>query len=1194
MLWKTLIFLSLIGPCLTSLAQTEAGRPALNAAKEHYVGLVRQDSAKPFAAVPARLTLANESLWCEISSTAGNIVRVAYVPKNRTVIEQNDDAYVYVEERRTVSEKDDRVTGYREPGEAGGNGFDLLCCNGGLPDLEITKEYRLASDRLIKTVYFRATSGRNDGKLFLIRSNCRLDKSFYQGGCFYRPTFGGGTGPGRGNVPFVPGAQVTARTENNDMHNALFVYVQPAEELGVAQYRFKVNGYFERPLTAAAHSRAAIINDHGFFNPDGWEMYFTGDIVRKGDFLSVESHIMLFRGDAREFHHHYLDLPEYAERARCHVPDWYHQVKGIGGQPFLKTVQNKSRILQQVRNLASTCGPDECLMWEVGFAQIDGDYNVDVGPFWALDWGPPFSWSYKTSPEEIKQVIDEIRNVAPGKLKMGPYTAYGYVSDKSKIWMEQHPNWLARDAKGMLIRYGGNGGITYLLNPVTEEQRAFLIAEYVTLAKYFDLDFTYIDGGHGEFINYLPEKTFVHNYHAGLIESGIKRAIEGLGKAHYRNDSVVPEIEDGGFFECGRPDHELIDRKDWRTLSNAMYLSKYYTRYGADNPCNLWWSSQGTTNRNVMYGLMPEFWIFYSNNPSHILLTNDLGFEVKRAQLVDGDHVHPNWWNFETETLESALLKQGESYLLPLVSHKECAGREQVSVKLAGLGLKPGRPIYVWTMQPLIDSGLDYMARTPGALDTVASQFKVIPAADTLDLAPRLKPNILSMVAFTQVPAFVYSVNGRRNNFYLSNSRGVNIEGEMHDRRLELAVRSEASVWAEILAVLPEGCRNARVTVEGKEVEAKFFAAGGRLFVKVAVPKGNASVVVRETNGRATTEDLAAPKRYPYEDSALSFCSASGKPAIHAATKDGVACWEMKGPDLFLIGNGGPRDLATGGIALAVNAGDAKGELIVTVSGRSKRIPLNFSGWKEFSFTPDQFDKKEAKWDSPSATFSFRSPAGTVCVADFRFLPITGAEKPEAAASRKITVPSVPSAPKLDGEIGGDVWKSAATINFGGAAAGTGPQTTVLLLHDEKNLYVAARCPDSIMTLPPKVERDNESVLAAPNFTVVLGPKGSSKRFQFAVDPGASQWDGVWNGSSPEANKSWNGQWSAASSWSYNARWQVMLAIPFSDLGVSAPAKGEAWAAGFFRRSIAEGDAGWVDHGGIFSDPKNLGELVFD
>ena len=61
--------------------------------------------------------------------------------------------------------------------------------------------------------------------------------------------------------------------------------------------------------------------------------------------------------------------------------------------------------------------------------------------------------------------------------------------------------------------------------------------------------------------------------------------------------------------------------------------------------------------------------------------------------------------------------------------------------------------------------------------------------------------------------------------------------------------------------------------------------------------------------------------------------------------------------------------------------------MIVMVAAWSKRIPLNFTGWKEFSFTPEQFDRREGEWGLLKVpTISFKVPQGTVYVSDFRFL----------------------------------------------------------------------------------------------------------------------------------------------------------------------------------------------------------------
>ena len=136
------------------------------------------------------------------------------------------------------------------------------------------------------------------------------------------------------------------------------------------------------------------------------------------------------------------------------------------------------------------------------------------------------------------------------------------------------------------------------------------------------------------------------------------------------------------------------------------------------------------------------------------------------------------------------------------------------------------------------------------------------------------------MVAFTQVPAFVYSVNGKRSNFYLSSSRGVGIQGSASQGRLELSVESKASVSAEILAVLPEGWKNAAATVNGELAEVKLLSSEPYLFARVAVAKGSSTVVVSERKEAGVAVKFLPAVRNPYEDRGVTFFSASEKPAM--------------------------------------------------------------------------------------------------------------------------------------------------------------------------------------------------------------------------------------------------------------------------------------------------------------------------
>lgn len=52
--------------------------------------------------------------------------------------------------------------------------------------------------------------------------------------------------------------------------------------------------------------------------------------------------------------------------------------------------------------------------------------------------------------------------------------------------------------------------------------------------------------------------------------------------------------------------------------------------------------------------------------------------------------------------------------------------------------------------------------------------------------------------------------------------------------------------------------------------------------------------------------------------------------------------------------------------------------------------------------------------------------------------------------------------------------------------------------------------------------------------------------------------------------------------------------MPFSDLGVKTPEKGETWLGGFFRQGGPAGSSGWLYAGAQFyQSEKNFGELVF-
>lgn len=373
---------------------------------------------------------------------------------------------------------------------------------------------------------------------------------------------------------------------------------------------------------------------------------------------------------------------------------------------------------------------------------------------------------------------------------------------------------------------------------------------------------------------------------------------------------------------------------------------------------------------------------------------------------------------------------------------------------------------------------------------------------------------------------------------------------------------------------------------------------GNRHFVRVPVPKGRSRVLVAKLPlfGEMAWEKLVSPKRFPYQDYALGFYPEGGNPKMTAANQEGVACWEITGEGT--LANVFYRGIQnTNGIAFKLHPGTAKGEFVVKIGSGdkayTKKIALNFTGWKEFSFTREQFDlKPDVEW-SQIPVFSFSAPAGIVYVSDFRFLPGAPDQKPVTPARKKLVVPFTSTPPTLDGELNDECWRSAGVVTF--AAPDGGDKATISLLYDQDHLYLAGKFEEPIVRLPSKVRRDDRSMCAAPNFEMYFIPKGVKKCWQLVTNPSGSQWDAVYDDLAlPIDNTDWNGKWQVASSYGFNLLWTIEAAIPFADFGLKTPQNGDIWLTGLFRQGGAAGLSGWMYGGGnFFNIEKSFGELVF-
>ncbi len=1151
-----------------------------------YIGLTRVPEERPVTPPPAELILRNETIECAISPLTGQVTGIRYLPRNVALVEKSADVYLFREkDAPRLSEEQDRVTGYRAGAEGKPGGFELVCTNPGLPDIEMTKAYRMEADRLVKVVYFRATSDRNDGELIFLRSTLRMPQEFYRDGYLYRPMWDGGGWVGRGAVPFVAGNSITDHRPLKDLDAGRFIYVQPKLDIGLAHYKHKVNGHLDNPKGYSVQS--SVIEDRGFLDPQGWDAYFTGEVVREGYFLSCESHFMVFQGDARQFHEHDLALPDLAAMARSKVPDWWRKVKSIGGFTYDQLEAGRNgMVLDRSRHVLAGYGPDEYLLSCIGDF-MTGDYRTE-GSFNVLGRPPK---TQMVTADEVRANLSAYRQIDPERLKLSLYTWYSSASDKSTVYMKEHPEWLLRNDMGALLQNGAGETYNYTLNDVTQQQKDFTKQMYANMQKGYRLDFTYKDGDNTEAVNFFPEKNYRHNYHAQIAYRAMKLTAEENGYAHFINGSCFPDYSHGGYFEYGG-ELDYFDKVDWRIAANVAYVARRYMPPPLIS-CLLYWTDTARSNRYVMYGTTPHLGMLWADmDTCHSFLTTELAFEEKDAELIVNDAVHPNWWKFETETLESALLKSGKSYILPLINHDAHEKSENIEVRLAGLEINPAAPVYLWQIQPLIPRGYDYTAHIPEKRATVAYQLQVL-SADQGALkiaATALRANQPKILLFGQLPAYVYSVNGRRSNLLLCSSRGVTIEGKSEGDSVALSVQNEEPA-AELLVLLREGASNAAATVNGEAAPCELLRFGERLFAKVAVPKGTSQVVARATAGNPQVAALESPARDCYKDYALWWYPERQDPTIVADKVDGVACWKLIGPGvLYSPFNRGDFKSVTKGVAFRLNGGQAKGKVLFSFGEYARTIPLDFAGWKEFVIMSDQFDSKPKQVWGASAQFKFEVPDGSVYVSDLRLIPTPPEERVAVQPVRqKAEIPYVNAAPLLDGELNDEIWTKAVKLET------PDKQTTYYVAYDDKNLYVAARCLEGIVALPSKPARGSHQCFQPPNVEFYFVPKDIRKIYQFAVTAGGGQANVLYSTlDAPIGEEDWTGTWKAATGFGYNLSWQAEVVIPFSDLGGKPPQKGDIWLGGFFRQGGISTLSGWNYKGGSWrAVDTNYGELLF-
>jgi hypothetical protein len=206
---------------------------------------------------------------------------------------------------------------------------------------------------------------------------------------------------------------------------------------------------------------------------------------------------------------------------------------------------------------------------------------------------------------------------------------------------------------------------------------------------------------------------------------------------------------------------------------------------------------------------------------------------------------------------------------------------------------------------------------------------------------------------------------------------------------------------------------------------------------------------------------------------------------------------------------------------------------------------------------------------------------------------LTARASADVSPQRAVSVPRTTAAIAIDGKLDEPAWGKAGRIPSFVEHRSAGPlrnQTEVLLLYDDKALYIAYKCADKDM---PRIKADTKehdgSVWEDDCAEIFLDAKGDRAGFvHFILNTMGTKYDALGN-DSYGYDPDWEGRAHLGTD-----GWTAEIRIPFGELGAPVPRSGDSWLGNFCREEQPAAELScWSATYGSFDAPARFGEIVF-
>jgi len=754
-----------------------------------------------------------------------------------------------------AGEYDDRVEEVLE--DRAGGPLRLRCSNPKLPDVTIEKTYTLSPDgrRLIKRVAFVSTSDAPD-RFLTPAVGGLLTEDFRRGGVYM------GCDRGLGARLFAEEVTVPRQIGALGARNAKVVIFERYDlGWGLAQYRYKVNDHYCRPLTSRWHEKA---NHPPIYLPNGWEFGVATLHLAPKQEQSIETQLALFEGRQYDFYGMYRNLPEVAEAfASVQRPEWVRDLKtgcNVALNPLTEDLTGPLMPVQRSLQMTETGG-----LWNL--THIHGVWGE-----WFTEGVVTNGYGAKIDTQWLKDYIAAVQRMSP-RVKLGVYTWAWAVHPRSKVYRE-HPEWfITTDRDGQVFNAYSNMVLNHARRFSIAESMDELMDQFARVMTDFKGDFFYLDGGGGG-QNLIDWEHLACDQDYDYQE--LYRRIREVTRACGDDKAVWFNARTGPYWDIGY--YEGIDRMlhaaTWRDSADGLSAVKIRQAYDPGQVVvPLYWRASTLpffSNYCIGLGITPSRPLGADDQREKLPFI-EAAYETRGLRWIEAD-LEPDWRVDPETQIEAYALKEGEAAFISVIDHREDAGGPAVvSADTQKLGLDAGRPVYAWTFAvrdireawPALPEATrrEVYRQTGWGLDLAGRLLDVEvieKPGERIELDVPTEPHLLRMVMLSNSPAGVFSVGELRTNFWKPTNLGASVHAELS---------AEGGVFGgEVPAT--EGVLRVAVPeqVHGGELEVRVAAAGaqremvtGKAGVKitgdfepelvpVALPKRGPKLEIAEVN----------------------------------------------------------------------------------------------------------------------------------------------------------------------------------------------------------------------------------------------------------------------------------------------------------------------------------------------------------